>query len=152
MENRDFNSNFDITDQELLDINADEVFEEVLGPAAIVSKEEKEKFVQEQRNKNTVKKTKYALQNFTEFLRRNGVHAKIDGMDPQTLNNHIESYFILAKRSDGEEYEPSSLRCLFNGINRHLQENGYPENMQSSTKFQGSRGILAAKLKVHQMS
>ena len=49
------------------------------------------------------------------------------------------------RRRDGEDYEPSSLRCLCSSIERHLKKNNYTKIINDK-EFELFRKFLQAKL------
>ena len=64
-----------------------------------------DKFIEDQKNKNTLSKTR---------------------RDLKKLNECISEFIVAARRKDGEDFEPSSLRGLICSFNRHLKACKYP--------------------------
>ena len=70
-----------------------------------------EAFIQSMRNPNTVRKTNSDIKKFTEFLRntQNEMRApeEITASEP---DNYLARFFMVAKKNDGTEYEPDTLK------------------------------------------
>lgn len=135
--------NIELEDEEMVEN------EETIVDRHIITEQDKLHFIQEQRNKNTITKTKSTINIFSDFLRTQNENIKIEDMDRDKLNSVLESFFMTLTKANGDEYEPNSINSIFSGINRYLQEKRYGANLSSSPEFQGARDILKAKMKVN---
>ena len=112
------------------------------------SAEEKKRFIDEQKNKHTVKKTKLDIQTFQTFLKEVNEEREVENIPADKLNDYLEDFIMTIRRKDSSDYEPGSLRSIFNSIARYLQQKKYAECLLKSAVFQGSREMLASKFKV----
>ena len=64
---------------------------------------------------------------------------------PEDLDAHLAAYFVGTRQQNGEEYEPDTLTSYQRGIDRFLQDSGYPVSIIRDKEFQRSRKCLAAK-------
>ena len=80
-----------------------------------------DKFIEDQKNKNTLSKTRRDVSLLTEFLNSKNESRRIEEIPPKELNEYISEFIIAVRRKDGEDFEPSSLRGLICSFNRHLE-------------------------------
>jgi hypothetical protein len=113
------------------------------------TEEEKKNFIRNQKNKKTIAKTKYSAAQLNAYLKEVGERRSVPEIPPRELNNYIEDYIMVAKKKDGQEYEPGSLRGIFAGIARYLTDIKYEESLMGSAIFKGAREMLASKFKVN---
>jgi len=113
-----------------------------------VTAEEKSRFMQEQKNKSTIRATDCHQKILRDYLNFIGEHRPVEEIEADELNNILEDFFMSVKRTDGKEYEPSSIRSMAASIHRYLQERRYPVNIMADQKFSGMRNIISAKFKV----
>ena len=66
-------------------------------------------------NKNTKEKTKGDVRNEKSDGR------EVQNIEAAELNKHLSDFTRSVRRKDGEDYEPSSLRCLVSSIEGHLK-------------------------------
>ena len=96
-----------------------------------------DKFIEDQKNKNTLSKTRRDVSLLTEFLNSKNESRRIE-----------ESEFIVAvRRKDGEDFEPVSLRGLICSFNRHLKACKYPCSVIEDSQFEQARQALEARSK-----
>lgn len=69
----------------------------------------------------------------------------MESMSPQQLNRYLKSFFELAKKSDGMDYEPESLIGFMNSFERYLKTKNYPESLLRSETFKEARTVLKKK-------
>ena len=106
------------------------------------SQEELQKFVQEQKSGNTVKKTSSDMKCFYRFLDEiNKTNVQILDLPPEELDHLLGKFF------NGEEYEPSTLTGLQRSIQRFLSDSGSKMNIMKDEEFAFSRKVLEAKRK-----
>ena len=87
------------------------------------SEEELQKFVQEQKSENTVKKktTLSDMKCFYRFLSEiNKTNVQILDLPPKELDHLLGEVFKDVRKTNGEEYEPSTLMGLQRSIQRFL--------------------------------
>ena len=68
-------------------------------------------------------------------------------IEPAELNKHLAEFIQSMRRKDGEDYEPSSVRCLVSSIERHLEKNNYINSIINDKEFESFRKCLQAKQK-----
>ena len=83
-----------------------------------------DKFIEDQKNKNTLSKTRCKFADWVSQLQK--WKQKNEEILPKELNEYISEFIVAARRKDGEDFEPSSLRGLICGFNRHLKACKYP--------------------------
>jgi len=77
-------------------------------------------------NRNTGEKTKPHVQQFEEVLRmEKNKEREVHMIAPAELNKCLAEFIRSVRRKDGEDYEPTSLRCLVSSIERHLKKSEY---------------------------
>ncbi len=74
-----------------------------------------------------------------------GDESNMERMSPDLLNTYIKSFFELAKKSDGMDYEPESLIGFMNSFERYLKTKNYPASLLHSDIFKESRCMLKRK-------
>ena len=50
---------------------------------------------------------------------------EVQNIESAELNKHLAAFIRSVRRKDGEDYEPSRLRCFVSSIQRHLKKNNY---------------------------
>ena len=89
-----------------------------------------DKFIEDQKNKNTLSKTRRDVSLLTEFLNSKSESRRTRKYCQKSLMNISGSEFIVAaRRKDGEDFEPSSLRGLICSFNRHSKACKYPSSV-----------------------
>ena len=76
-----------------------------------VSDQQKNDFIDDMKNKNTVRKTVTVMRQFTNWLAmspRNETR-EINTIQADELDNYIGSFLLSIRKSDGEQYEPDTL-------------------------------------------
>ena len=108
-----------------------------------------EDYVESLENKNTKEKTKRDVKLLEEFLRNEkNDEREVQDIEPAELNKHLAEFIRSVRRKDGEDYEPSSLRCLVSSIERHLKKkNYYTKSIINDKEFELFRKCLQAKQK-----
>ena len=106
-------------------------------------------FIAQQENKNTQKKTLCDVMKFKRFLENKKEYKEIFQIDPDHLDEYLANVCLSVRKSDGSDYEPSSLRNIVSSIDRKLKRHKYPANIfgDNSNTFQLTRDALKAKLK-----
>ena len=106
-------------------------------------------FISDQENKNTVKKTQHDIQKFSRFLRSKGEQKEIHHIDHELLDEYISNFILSARKQDGTEYEPVSLRSIVSSLDRKLKRQKYPYSIMQNDgpAFNLTRTALKAKQK-----
>ena len=112
------------------------------------SQEELQKFVQEQKSENTVKKTSSDMKCFYCFLGSiNKRNVQILDLPPEELDHLLGKFFKDVRKVSGDEYEPSTLTGLQRSIQTFLSDSGSKMNILKDDEFAFSRKVLEAKRK-----
>ena len=107
-----------------------------------------EDYVESLENRNTKEKTKRDVKLLETFLRNEkNDEREVQDIEPAELNKHLAEFIRSVRRKDGEDYEPSSLRCLVSSIERHLKKNNYTKSIINDKEFELFRKCLRAKQK-----
>jgi len=85
-----------------------------------------EDYAESLENKNTKEKTKRDVKLLEEFLRNEeNDEREVHTIEPAELKKYLAEFIRSVRHKDGEDYEPSSLRCLLSSIERHLKKINY---------------------------
>lgn len=106
-----------------------------------------DKFIEDQKNKNTLSKTQRDVSLLTEFLNSKNESRRIEEIPPKELNEYISEFIVAVRRKDGEDFEPSGLRGLICSFNRHLKACKYPCSVIEDSQFEQARQALEARSK-----
>ena len=87
------------------DVNDDQVSSKVPKD----DKQELLKFVQNNRNVNTAKKTNREVARFEKFLHERGENRVLNAIPPQELDVHLGHYIMSLQQENGQAYEPDSI-------------------------------------------
>jgi len=95
---------------------------------------------------HTFRKTEWDVKKLENYVRMAyGDSTPMENMEPVTMNRYLKSFFELAKKSDGMDYEPESLIGFMNSFERYLKTKNYPESLLRSETFKDSRTVLKKK-------
>ena len=83
-----------------------------------------EEFILEHESKNTAQKTERDVRLLERFLKTKDEDRKIEDIPANELNEFVSEFIISVRTKDGNEYEPTSLRSLMTGFERHLTKQG----------------------------
>lgn len=113
-----------------------------------VSEEDTTLIIENQKNINTLKKTKSDISIFTAWLKEEKNEQREPESIPSNELDKLLAMFILAVRNcnTGDNYEPDTLVSKYNSIGRYLREKG-AGNINADEAFRHSRQVLAAKKK-----
>ena len=106
-----------------------------------------EAFVESMKNKNTKRKTEGDVKKFVEFLKEQDELRKPEELDDAEFDKNLTRFFLLAKRKDGKDYEPDTLKAFQTSLQRHLSEKRPGVNIIEDNAFKHSRDVLIAKRK-----
>jgi hypothetical protein len=95
---------------------------------------------------HTFRKTEWDVKKLENYVRNAFCdHTPMESMRPVLLNRYLKSFFELAKKSDGMDYEPESLIGFMNSFERYLKTKQYPESLLRSETFKEARLVLKKK-------
>lgn len=106
-----------------------------------------DKFLLECTNKNTQKKTECDMKLFTNFLSCKGELRFPEFIPPFELNMLLAEFLLSARKKDGSEYEPTSIRSLFSSVDRYLRSKNTSFSIMTDKGFERARSVLHAKQK-----
>ena len=105
-------------------------------------------FIEEQKNKQTLSKTRRDVGLLSKFLKSKQENRKIEEIQPQELNDFLSEFIFTVKGKDGGDYEPSSLRGFIASFNRHLKNVKYSKSIIEDREFEQTRKALDARCKL----
>ena len=112
------------------------------------SQEKIEEFIHNQKPKTTITKTKSDMEIFQRYLETiNKGEKQIEYLPKAELNHLLCKFFMNVRKTNGDEYEPSSLSIFQRSLQRYLTENNIQTNILKDVEFEKSRQVLAAKRK-----
>lgn len=104
-------------------------------------------FVEGQKKKNTKKATEKDMRNVQRWLWANKQEPRlVHNIPPVHLNKLLSEMFISIRQPNGDEYEPISLECIKNSIERHLKNNGYPVSIRDRPFAKANEALTAKKM------
>ena len=111
-----------------------------------------ERFRNDQRNKETTRKTRNHLKTLYAFMHSKGCTSTLENVQPEELDKLLGEFMICVRKEkpdqDGSiEYEPSTLRGMLGSYERHLKEMHYGHSLISSPLFHYTREMLKSKSK-----
>ena len=112
--------------------------EEHSGRFAEVSESDVEKFIEGKENENT-KKDLLRLKISQKFLveKRHEIR-EIEKIPPTESDSYLSQFVLATRTKAGKDYEPSSLRRILAGVERHLSHSD-PEAVISNKKKRETR-------------
>ena len=111
-----------------------------------------DKFIEDQKNPATLRKTKQHMQLLRHFLQNRGEGRNPEDVSPTDLNELLARFFITVKPvcqpgDASKEYEPSTIKGIQSSISRYLKEKKYSCSIINSDEFFKSREAVASKCK-----
>ena len=106
-----------------------------------------EKFLQEQKSKNTQYKTKSDLNAWKKFCESLKESRAIENIPANELDLLLSKFVISVSKQNGTECGPGTLSGFQRSFQRYLHEKGGLINILKDNKFSKSREVLAAKRK-----
>ena len=80
------------------------------------------------------------LKLFNEFLNSEEEERNIENIPAAELQQLAKKFVLGARKKNGEEYEPSSLRGFLQSVDRHLRKKGCRFSLLNDKEFcEGSR-------------
>ena len=90
---------------------------------------EVEKFIDNEENSNTRKKTKNDMALLSSFMAKEKENRQVEEIPPQELDNYLSRFLLSVRKKNGDEYEPSTLRGFIASIERYLKKCRYSESV-----------------------
>jgi hypothetical protein len=117
-----------------------------------VDPDQTHQYVEDHRNKNTVKKTALDVRLFTEFLETQNCLISIEDIPAEELDKHLAMFFLSVRKVKPDErgdteYEPDTLSAMSNSVARYLRQKGYKWELKTDPAFKHSRDVLQSKRK-----
>jgi len=106
-----------------------------------------DKFLEENENENTKKKTLSDIRLFKSYLVNTGENTEIENMTAANLNEKFSTFLLSVTKKDGTEYEPSTLRGFMCSLDRYLRQRNSNINVNSGPEFSKCRTVLKIKTK-----
>ena len=88
-----------------------------------------EKFIDNEENSNTRKKTKNDMALLSSFMAKEKENRQVEEIPPQELDNYLSRFLFSVRKKNGDEYEPSTLRGFIASIERYLKKCRYSESV-----------------------
>ncbi|KAJ8310274.1 hypothetical protein KUTeg_012139 [Tegillarca granosa] len=82
-------------------------------------------------------------ENVVQGLGSKNENSPVENLNAIELDNHIGSFLLSIRKTDGSEYEPDTLTSYHRGIDRYLKEKKSSYRIMFDKEFQNSRDILA---------
>ena len=108
---------------------------------------EEEKFIDNEQNNNTRKKTKNDMALLSSFMAKEKENRQVEEIPPQELDNYLSRFLLSVRKKNGDEYEPSTLRGFIASIERYLKKCRYSESVITGQNFARTRDTLKSKQK-----
>lgn len=108
---------------------------------------EVEKFIDNEENSNTRKKTKNDMALLSSFMAKEKENRQVEEIPPQELDNYLSRFLLSVRKKNGDEYEPSTLRGFIASIERYLKKCRYSESVITGQNFARTRDSLKSKQK-----
>lgn len=108
---------------------------------------EVEKFIDNEENSNTRKKTKNDMALLSSFMAKEKENRQVEEIPPQELDNYLSRFLLSVRKKNGDEYEPSTLRGFIASIERYLKKCRYSESVITGQNFARKRDALKSKQK-----
>lgn len=105
------------------------------------------RFIEQQKNTETAKKTARDVAKVTSYLMKSGEGRDLHLIPPAELDIYLADYFLKCRKPDGEEYEPGSISCIYSSVKRYLEEKKYTANLTTDPAFATLRRAIASKKK-----
>jgi hypothetical protein len=113
--------------------------------------DEIQQFIESNDNRNTSKKTLNDIKKVENFLKQRNENRKIHKIPVNELDSLMANFIIAAKKKDGSDYEPTSIRGIISSIDRKLRRHRYGHYIggdEKHTKFPLTKETLKTKMKL----
>ena len=105
-----------------------------------ITDENKSNFIENMKNKNTVRKTQSALKQFTTWLQMSPRFEtrEMNKIPSGELDNFVGSFLLSIRKADGSENEPDTLISHHSSIDRFLKEKKYLYSLVNDKELETS--------------
>ena len=142
-------SDIDLSDDVLEELCSDDFFDEPSNePLKTYNHANIDQYIAQNQNKSTVKKTFYNIKQLKLFTEGNGDTRPIESIPKSELCDILCTYFIHLKKSDGSNYEPSTIRGMMGSFERYLKSKNYGCSIISDPEFAKLTSVLKTKQKI----
>jgi len=106
-------------------------------------------FIVQNENKKTLSKTLSDVNKFKRFLMSKAEGKEIHHIEPTLLDEYLATFLLSLKKSNGTDFEPSSLRGIIASVDRYLKRHRYGCSVMTGTgaQFALTRDTYNAKKK-----
>ena len=116
-----------------------------VGRFAMLDDQQVDSFIDQQRNRNTLRKTKCHVELFTSYLVSRGELRDPSEIPAPELDDFMAAFFISVRQVGGKEYEPATLRSIQSSLERYLKGKRYGKSIITGTEFVRSKEALVSK-------
>ena len=103
-------------------------------------------FIDNQKKKTTLTATQCHIKLLQRFLIEEKTELRpFHEINATELDQYLAEFFIVLKKADGQDYEPSSIDCVKFAIERALKDEYYPWSICKDREFQRTRAAINAK-------
>lgn len=94
------------------------------------------------KNEHTLRKTMSSIKRIRMFFYEVGETRPLEKIPPVALDRLLGLFFRTAKKFDGTDFEPQSLKSFQHSIERYLRYKHYRHNILLDSVFSGCRSVL----------
>ena len=98
-----------------------------------------DKFIEQQENENTKRKTEQHLSLLNKFLSSQNEKRSIEDIPSAELNLYLSEFIIKVRTKQNKDYEPNSLRDMIASFERHLKKKNYGLSIMKDLQFKQTR-------------
>ena len=104
-------------------------------------------FIEAQKKQNTKAATARDIKNVQRWLWENKREPKsLENILPAWLDSYLAELFISIRKSDGTDYEPTSLEAIKNSVDRYLKDKGCTHSLRDRTFHKTQEALKAKKM------
>ena len=86
-------------------------------------------------SKNTGRSTENWLRVYKNWAKIRGYNGKLHIYQPDTLDKILQKFNTEVRKTNGNEYEPDSLRVMLGSLDRHLKSLKYSSSLIHGVEF-----------------
>jgi hypothetical protein len=98
-------------------------------------------------NRNTRKSTNLWVGVFKKWAAYRNMGENLETYKVEELDEVLSRFYAEVRKTNGEEYEPDSLKVMQASLDRFLREEGYSKSILRDNEFLKSRKVLEGKAK-----
>ena len=102
-------------------------------------------FIRKPPNKNCEKVTTFSVNAFRSYLQLKGLPLEFEEMSAQSLSEILETFYVEARKNNGEPYDRKILLRIRLGINRYLQDKGTGINILNNYLFANANAVFRSQ-------